>query len=424
MILLVLLIFIIFTTPSFAIQPWWIKPFLNFYTPFMNCSPSNITTTILAGSSNSTNITIWHEGLGHVEYYGNFTATGTVSSWVVFSPTDYVLVPTPPTTNYTTVVTSVPAEQGAGVYTGDIFVNSSTGNYSNCTIPVSVTVTRPGGPVTPPGGGGGGGYVPPTRPLVLDTTVKIEIGSEQVEPGGRVYSTITVLKGGGPASAINTNLTYLIKDSDGNIVDWKSTTVAVENVRSDIYYLSLPPGADLGIYSFEAKVEYEQKFDTASATFQVVSFVPPEEILLERIDVPVFYVNEPENIFITLNNTGVTPMRTNITLHLPRGFDIDVISYEKIIDGESQDIFAFTTTPRNIGIFTGFVSIKFEDKGFIRDFSLIVLPPSIIVITTGSSIGLGILGLILYFYRKKKKKRYYRRLRLDEIRYLVRKRRR
>jgi hypothetical protein len=270
-------------------------------------------------------------------------------------------------------------------------------------------------PVTPPPGGGGGWIYPaPVTPVVetvLDTEVHIE--TEQIVPGDRVYATITVLKVEGPRGVTNVNLTYWIKDTEGKIVGLKSTIVGIETTRRDIYYLTVPVGSPVGLYSFEVLAQYDSASDTASSYFNVLSELPPVLITINRIDVPLILLEENTTIKVVLESKAERQLKLNMTLFLPEGFEPLDITKTTAIDALTEDIFNFNFVPHVAGSFTGFIKIEYEDRKIVKDFNIDVYSPEkfymywikiywwLIAI-----IMFVILSLLIYKYRPKKKEIY------------------
>jgi len=292
--------------------------------------------------------------------------------------------------------------------------NSSSVNVSNTTS--FRLILTPSSPAPPPPTGGGGVIIQyPTTPLVLDTSVHIAPGSEQVVPGQRVYAEITIERGGGPPGTINTNLRYSMLNPDGIVVDRKTTTVAVENLRRDIYYLTVPPNSKLGVYTFEAYVSYDNASDTSEDTFQVVQTAPEAFLHLDFIDVPIFFTNQKGKITATFKNTLTdASVDYNATLYLPPGVEVEPASISGVIGPRSSEFIQFNVIPRIFGVYTGFLNIKYDDRGLTKDFLIFILPSYLLIIP------IIILMLVFtVFYRRREKKKAKGKERIEHIRRLV-----
>jgi len=386
----------------------------------LSCAPSGIIRTIQAGQSNATNITFQELNATFDQNYTvNFTtSSGIPGVWVTFSGQN-ISVPNTPSFNNTTATITVPSGF-SGDFSGYIYVNSSLLSRGNCTIPLNVTVIAPPTPPPPPGGGGGGIITPPppTVPVVLDTAVQIQPGSDQVVGGNRVYALITIQRGGGPVQAINVNLTYSIKDPDGKVIDFKKATEAVENIRSDIFFLTVPPNSPLGVYTYEALVTYDNASDTATDNFQVISRLPLALLSIKEIDVPLMFQDDKGRIIVILDNQADNPLTVNVTMFYPEDFEPKTDSQQRIINGLSEEVFDFGVTPHAFGVFSGFISIKYDGRGFTRDFTINVYPSFIkygwIIVLI-----LLLILIVVIIYRRRKKERYPQD-RLARLRLLVR----
>jgi len=335
-------------------------------------------------------------------------------------------------------------------YTPHNITATKSGYYSNSTSinlneskSVNLTLTSiPAPPVTPPPSGGGGGFFfpicgnklceygenslncpkdcplpeAPIIPVVLDTAVKIEAGSEQVLAGQRVYATITIVKAAGPTGTTNVNLTYWIRDPVGNIIDIKKTTVGIETIRTDIYYLMIPPNSPLGVYTFEALAQYDNATDSSSQTFQVVSKLPSALVDIERIIVPLMYMDDKSTISAILENQAENPLNISVTMFFPEGFEPKNMTETKLIEPMTEELFEFSTTPHIFGNFNGFISIKYDGRGLTRDFVINVYPPFIKYAWVAILILLILIILIAY---RKKRKEFYHRIKLSRMRTLV-----
>lgn len=261
---------------------------------------------------------------------------------------------------------------------------------------------------------------PAVTPIVLDIDVSVETGSEQVLAGQRVYATIIIQKAGGPAGPTDVNLTYWIRDLEGKTVDYKKTTIAVETIRRDIYFLSVPPASSLGVYTFEASVAYNNVIDTSSATFQVVAEIPKALIVIKSIDVPLMFEGDKNIITVILENQIENPLNVNVSIFFPEKFELKEINKTAVIEPLSEEIFTFLVTPMVSGSFNGFISIKYDGRGLTRDFPINVYPP---IIKWGWIIVIVLLIIILIVvYRRKRVKRYHE-LTLARLRALRRRRR-
>jgi hypothetical protein len=380
----------------------------------IRCSPVSFYKIIQQGTSDAQNITVDHIG-DYSSYYANFNnSTGAPGNWTTFS-VNPVLVPAPSDTNYTTVNISVPSGQPTGNYSGYIFANSSNTTFGNCTIPFTINVTTVPPPPPPPGGGGGGwgGGLVIISPTVLDTDITIE--QDQVQPGERIYATITILKAGGPAGAVNVNLTYFILDQNGNVIDVKFSTVGVENIRSDIYFLRIPSTADLGIYTFKAIAVYGNATDEAQDTFQIVKELPEDEVNLTVRPLTLF-VGIQDNIVTLVNSLTERDLLVNITLKPPNGLIAERDSIViKLTAGEETVLF-WPVTATKFGIFTGHFIIKYEDRSIVREFTIRILPPYLYIILLFIIIILILVLLILY---RRRERRYERGFQIQRIRRLV-----
>ncbi|MFQ6020698.1 MAG: hypothetical protein ACE5J4_01595 [Candidatus Aenigmatarchaeota archaeon] len=316
------------------------------------------------------------------------------------------------------VIEMIMSSTGNDYYTPHLIEVSKSGyNPSSTTVNMSqsklATITLT--PVTPteyrPTGVGG----VPIQPVTLDTTVHIEPGSEQVTPGSRVYATITIQKAGG-VGTVNVNLTYSIIDPDGNVVNWKTTTVGIETIRTDIYYLTLPPDVPFGTYIFRAKATYDTATDTSEDTFQVVKVAPLALIEVKDIEVPIMFQDVKAKIFITIDNLVQDPLTVNVTMYYPGDFEATKLSDVKIVEGLQEEIFEFSVTPRVFGFYSGYVSIKYDGRGITREFSIFVLPS----LTKYLWWIILLIIIIIVIYLRRKEKRYVRETRIQRLRRLVR----
>lgn len=303
-----ILIFLFFIISTQIVKAEGFGGVTNYYIiPYsgLQCDPSSIyISSIYDGDSTSRNISVWEGNISYTDtYYANFSASsGAPGSWASFNPVNVLVPPgnnpSPTNKNSTIITISVPSGTSAGTHIGYTFANSSRGN---CTIPLTVVV-QPRPPVAPPTGaaGGGGGWI---TTVALDTRVVVETGYELVTPGSRVYATITVQKISGPSGVINVNLTYQIKDPSGNVIDKKTTVVGVETTRSDIYYLTIPTDARIGIWTFEVEGRYDTSVDTSSTTFQVV-LKAGEISIIEYSDVIIVKQGEIKYETVVVENIG------------------------------------------------------------------------------------------------------------------------
>ncbi len=382
---------------------------VNYLLPGLNCNRSSILISKQQGQTATELIGVLDSNSSYPVYDANFSASGNANfiNDTTFNPNPVLVNNT--TANTTIATIAVPSSQTPGIYIGYIFANSTRGN---CTISLAVIVTAPPTPPEPPTGGigGGGGAVP----FVLDTDVEIESGSDQVVPGQRVYASITILKIGGPGTPVNVNLTYVIRDPEGKTVDFKMTTVGVETLRRDIYFLTLPPDAPLGVYTFRALASYGREQDTADATFQVVKTLPAALLDVRRVNVPLMFTGQSSGVTLVLENNGEDDINLTVTAFFPEGFDPKQPSENRTIEGGSEEIFVLETTPWVFGLFDGFISLKYDGKGMTREFSILVLPFYILLIP------LIIFILIFIIWRKKKRgRRYIRGERITHIRRMV-----
>jgi hypothetical protein len=373
----------------------------------IRCNTTSIIKTIQQGQTVIEPIEVWESNSTFPStYLANFSASGTVGSWITFDP-NTVLVPLSPTRNYTTAIISVPSSQPVSIYTGNIFVNSTPPGTSNCSIGLLVSVTSvPTPPITPAITGGGGGG----QQIILDTELHIEPGSGQVVSGQRVYATITITKAGG-TGPVNTNVSYIIRDPTGKTVDYRSTTVGVDNIRRDIYYLTVPPSSPLGVYTFRVFVTYGTLEDTSMDTFQVVRNLPSTVLNLKNIGVPLMFTDQKGTITLELENIEDNQLDTNSTFYFPEGFEPKIVSVEQIIESKSGELIRAETIPQVFGLFKGFVSIKYDGRGLTREFSILVLPSYILLIPL-----IGIVIFVVFLLRKKKEKRYMGTERISRIR--------
>ena len=92
-------------------------------------------------------------------------------------------------------------------------------------------------------------------------------------------ANITILNLGEirPADII---LEYSIKDMDGNIINYKHETLAVEIKTSIIRELKVPEDTKIGDYIFYVKLTYDKHIATSSDLFEVVL---PEEVPVIRV---------------------------------------------------------------------------------------------------------------------------------------------
>jgi hypothetical protein len=226
------------------------------------------------------------------------------------------------------------------------------------------------------GGGGGGGYRPPFNltnvtpeiKTVLDTTVHVE--TPEVNAGDKVYATVSIMKVEGPKGVVNINLSYWIKDISGNIVGMKQSVVGIENVRGDIFYLTVPMGASAGTYTFGALAQYDNATDYAFDNFQVTVKPKKPIIVVKRVDVPFILANDNSTIKVVLENQENRKIDLNISLLLPHTFTPENVTRSFSLDPLSEDVIEFSFTPQESGSFTGFIRIEFEGNTVIKDFDI------------------------------------------------------
>jgi hypothetical protein len=198
------------------------------------------------------------------------------------------------------------------------------------------------------------------------------------------------VKAKGPLGVINVNLSYWIRNPEGDVVSLKRTMVGVETIRKDIYYLILPIDSEIGTYTFEVLAQYDNATDTASATFEVVSRLAPPSINVRKLEIPLLMAEEKSSIRVVIGNTEENPLNVTATLFLPEGFEPRNVTIEKVIGAHSEEIFEFNFKPKTFGSFTGFLEIRYGEKKTIKDFPLNVYSP---VITYGP-----ILSLIIKYW--------------------------
>lgn len=283
----------------------------------------------------------------------------------------------------------------------------------------STTCSAPA--VTLPPSGGGGGWTPspiistvPEVKAVLDTEVGVR--NSPVNPGDKVYAIINLMKVAGPEGAINVNISYWIEDDSGNILGMKQTTVGVETIRSDIYYLTVPVIAPTGTYTFQALAEYNSAADTSFDNFEVTATAIKPPVVVKRIDVP-FMTIENNSIKVILENLENREISVNATLFLPYIFVPQNITKTVLLKPLSEEVVEFAFIPTDSGSFSGFVEVQYEEKKVVEDFTLYVYPPNkFLLVLIGNYQWVIILALIvlLAFFvykirsltRKKKKTEY------------------
>jgi hypothetical protein len=242
-----------------------------------------------------------------------------------------------------------------------------SGTCQNTSCPV------PPEPSYMPSGGGGFLFTPATKKevkAVLDTEIRIE--TEQILPGDKVYASISLQKIEGPKGATNVNLSYWITDPYGTVVGSKATVVGVETTRTDVYFLTIPVGSPIGTYIFEALAKYNNVSDSSYETFLVVSKTKPVAISIKRIDLPSMTSGYNTSIKIILENLIEETIDANITLMLPKDFEPSEITKTISLEALEAGILEFHFIPRGLGSFSGFVSIEYNGRKIVRDFSFTV----------------------------------------------------
>jgi uncharacterized membrane protein len=107
------------------------------------------------------------------------------------------------------------------------------------------------------------------KPL-FDIVVEIQEEFKFVEVGKNVKASITMLNIG-ETEPVDVILEYSIKDFEGNSINVKNLTIAIE--RQAIIYreLKVPTNAKLGDYLFYVKIIYDGSMATSSDLFTVIS---------------------------------------------------------------------------------------------------------------------------------------------------------
>jgi hypothetical protein len=242
--------------------------------------------------------------------------------------------------------------------------------------------TCPGG--QPSQGGAGNGFIgiQPSKnitnvtqeaKILLDTTVHIE--TPEVNPGDKVYATITVMKAEGPKEVTDINLTYWIEDSNGNMVGKKQSVVGLETIRNDIYFLTLPIDSPTGTYSFEASAQYDNATAHSFDYFQVTNKQVKPSIVIKRVDVPFILLEENNTIKIVIENQENRNIDLNATLFLPYKFIPQNLTKSLSLRPLSQEVIEFSFYPQEAGSFSGFASIEYEGKKIVQDFDIEVYAP-------------------------------------------------
>ncbi|MEM5778344.1 MAG: hypothetical protein QXK49_01815, partial [Candidatus Aenigmatarchaeota archaeon] len=262
-------------------------------------------------------------------------------------------------------------------------------------------------PYTPPSGGV---WIPPITNItkevktVLDTSVHVE--TPEVSPGEKVYATITILKIEGPEGITNVNLSYWLKDSSGNIIAMKQTVVGIENVRSDIYYLTIPLIASPGTYAFEALAQYDNATDYSFDNFQITIKPVKPPIVIKRVDVPFILVNENITVKIIIENQENKDIDLLVSLLLPYNFEPQNITKLITLKALSEEILDFSFISKESGSFSGFIKIEFDDKKVVKDFAIEVYAPekfiNYIIRNYWWLIDLGLVALLALFLYKTK----------------------
>lgn len=118
-----------------------------------------------------------------------------------------------------------------------------------------------------------------------DILVAIDVGSAQglfdvnvnipdqyltVERGGQVVGDVHIYNLGN-LGRIDANVTYTVKDENGNTITSQNDTVAVETQVEYLKTLNVPRDAKPGKYVFYVQVTYDSKIADASAFFDVIN---------------------------------------------------------------------------------------------------------------------------------------------------------
>lgn len=106
------------------------------------------------------------------------------------------------------------------------------------------------------------------KPL-FQTTLTIPKEYRVISEGSQVLSYLEVKRIGGEGR-MDVVLEYEIISPDGNVIERKSETVAVETENSFVRYIDLPDRAGIGFYTLSARLEYSADKEAYSeATFLV-----------------------------------------------------------------------------------------------------------------------------------------------------------
>jgi hypothetical protein len=184
----------------------------------------------------------------------------------------------------------------------------------------------------------------------------------------------------GPEGVVNVNLTYAIKDPNGNIVDEKKATVGIETIRKDIYYLTIPEDSPPGIYSFECLVQYKNYTVFSYENFQVIPRNPLIPISVKKIDIPLIVAYEKNEIGVTLENSADYPLEIAVTMDLPGDFEPSSISKNIMLNPFSEETIEFNFIPQEPKTFTGFISIRYDNEEITKEFYTKVYSPQTLFI--------------------------------------------
>lgn len=107
------------------------------------------------------------------------------------------------------------------------------------------------------------------RVPLFDIQISVPEISKSVLSCSLVYAKIN-LKNMGDIMRVDTFLNYAIKDLDGNIINEKSESIAVENATELNRFLGVPCGTSPGKYVVYGRVEYGNQTASAYDSFEVI----------------------------------------------------------------------------------------------------------------------------------------------------------
>jgi hypothetical protein len=104
---------------------------------------------------------------------------------------------------------------------------------------------------------------------LFDVSIKIPDNYKKINPGKDLFFEIKLFNFG-EIGRVDANVNYLIKDFDGNVIESKDETIAVETQASISRTVKLPADSKPGDYIAIANVKYGNDTASSSDMFQVV----------------------------------------------------------------------------------------------------------------------------------------------------------